>query len=136
MTEKTQVYAAIGQLVRYGLHCGLLPEEEAVYARNLLLGELQLDDYTETPAEDGLPLDAILKPMLDYAVENGLTRGDSATARDLFDTRLMNCLTPALLRFSAYSAKNTSFPPKTPPIIFTSFAATATISAVTGSNAI
>ena len=38
MTEKTQVFAAIGQLVRYGLRCGLLPEEEAVYARNLLLG--------------------------------------------------------------------------------------------------
>lgn len=94
MTEKTQVYAAIGRLVRYGLRCGLLPEEEFIYARNLLLGELQLDDYIETDAPDSDDLSQILQPMIDYAVENGLTRGDSATARDLFDTRLMNCLTP------------------------------------------
>ncbi|MDD6175169.1 MAG: UDP-glucose--hexose-1-phosphate uridylyltransferase [Firmicutes bacterium] len=94
MTEKTQVFAAIGQLVRYGLRCGLLPEEERVYARNLLLGELRLDDYTETAAPDPADLSQILRPMVDYAVENGLTRGDSPTARDLFDTRLMNCLTP------------------------------------------
>ena len=87
MTEKTQVYAAIGRLVRYGLRCGLLPEEEFIYARNLLLGELQLDDYIETDAPDSDDLSQILHPMIDYAVENGLTRGDSATARDLFDTR-------------------------------------------------
>ena len=94
MTEKTQVYAAIGRLVRYGVRCGLLPEEERIYARNLLLGELQLDSYTETDAPDSDDLSQILPPLIDYAVENGLTRGDSPTARDLFDTRLMNCLTP------------------------------------------
>ena len=94
MTETSQVYAAIGQLVRYGIRCGLLNECEEFYARNLLLGELQLDDYTETDVPDCDRLDAILKPLIDYAAEHNLTRGDSATARDLFDTRLMNCLTP------------------------------------------
>ena len=85
---------AIAQLVRYGIDCGLLPECEKIYATNLLLDCFKEDDYTEP---DILPektdLEIILKELLDEAVSRGLLE-DNIVSRDLFDTRLMNCLVP------------------------------------------
>ena len=40
-----------------------------------------------------MELEPVLKELLDYAVEKGLIE-DSVVYRDLFDTRLMNCLVP------------------------------------------
>ena len=92
----TTLEKAIRQLVRYGLSTGLLPEEEKIYATNLLLDLLKLDELSDEllPEDDTAELEDILNVLLDYAVENGLTEDDSISARDLFDTRLMNCLTP------------------------------------------
>ena len=39
-------------------------------------------------------LELILKELLDYAHETGVLPEDSVVYRDLFDTRLMNCLMP------------------------------------------
>lgn len=41
----------------------------------------------------GESIDEILKPMLDYACENGIIE-DTVTSRDLFDTKLMGIVTP------------------------------------------
>lgn len=88
------VYEAIKKLVTYGLETGLITEEEKIYSTNLILDVLKLDDYEE-PEEnyEGVELQAVLKELLDYAVEKGLIE-DSVVYRDLFDTRLMNCLMP------------------------------------------
>ena len=55
---------------------------------------LKEDEYTE-PAEEysDINLEEVLKELLDEAVERGLIQ-DSVVYRDLFDTRLMNCLMP------------------------------------------
>lgn len=88
------LYEAIARLVRYGTDCGLLPACEKIYATNLLLACFNEDDYVEP---DTLPetddLEDILHELLDEAVRRGLI-GDDITSRDLFDTRLMNCLVP------------------------------------------
>ena len=88
------VYEAIKKLVTYGMETGLISEEEKIYSTNLILDVLKLDDYEE-PEEsyEKVELEPALKELLDYAVEKGLIE-DSVVYRDLFDTRLMNCLMP------------------------------------------
>ena len=112
------LYRGIKDLVNYGVYTGLLPECERIYATNLLLDVFHEDNWEE-PEElyfqgDGsldilsegndygfgsdmgveVPeLELVLKGLLDEAVSRGII-DDNSTARDLFDTRLMNCLTP------------------------------------------
>ena len=94
------VYNAIRNLVEYGLETGLITENDRTYAINQLLEVLRLDEYEE-PAEaeasseksSSMDLEAILKELLDYACSQGIIE-DSIGYRDLFDTKLMNCLMP------------------------------------------
>ena len=83
----------IQRLVQYGIDTGLTPECEKIYTTNLLLDVMQEDDYQETENLSPMPLEEILSNLLDEAVKRGLIE-DSVTYRDLFDTRLMNCLVP------------------------------------------
>ena len=85
---------SIYRLVRYGMDTGLTPECEKNYTINLLLELFKEDDYIE-PEESGTQpdLEAILKALLDEAVARGII-SDGIVYRDLFDTKLMNCLIP------------------------------------------
>lgn len=84
----------IKQLVDYGVSSGLIPENERVYSTNLLLEIYGKDNFSDLDiSETSLPLDEILNNLLDIAVDEGLIE-DSVTYRDLFDTKLMNCITP------------------------------------------
>ncbi len=83
----------IAALVDYGVRTGLTPECERIYSVNLLLDVMHEDSYEEPDTISGRPLPAILGSLLDEAVSRGLIP-DSITYRDLFDTRLMNCLMP------------------------------------------
>ena len=84
----------IAKLVKYGIDSGLIPECERAYSINLLLDVMKEDSFVEP---ETLPqiveLEPVLEELLDAAVEKGLCE-DSVTYRDLFDTRLMNCITP------------------------------------------
>ena len=82
----------ISSLVRYGMDRGLLEPCDEIYATNQILQALQLDSYTPAEAVD-LPLEEILKGLLDDAVARGVC-GEDITSRDLLDTRLMGVLTP------------------------------------------
>ncbi len=84
----------IKKLVQYGMNTGLLPECERTYAVNLLLEAFHEDDYEDTDiAGEDICLEAVLKALLDEACERGIVE-DSVVYRDLFDTKLMNCLMP------------------------------------------
>ncbi|MGN0369655.1 MAG: UDP-glucose--hexose-1-phosphate uridylyltransferase [Butyrivibrio sp.] len=88
------IYSAVKKLVTYGLLTGLVPEEEKIYTTNLVLDVLKLEDYEDDGNEyTEVNLEETLKELLDYAVEQGIIE-DSIVYRDLFDTRLMNCLMP------------------------------------------
>lgn len=87
------VNASIAKLIHYGLSTGLLEKEDEIYATNQLLALLKLDEYEQVEAEEDT-LENILKELLDYACEQNLTGGDSVVYRDLFDSRIMNCLMP------------------------------------------
>ena len=86
---------AIRDLVLYGERAGLLEKEDEIYARNRILEVLGRSEYTEPEEASGeICLEAVLKELLDYAAENGLLEHDSVVYRDLFDTKLMDCLMP------------------------------------------
>ena len=85
---------SIAKLVQYGIESGITPECERNYTINLLMDVFHEDEYTE-PDETGsnIDLEETLEELLDEAVKRGLIE-DSVVYRDLFDTRLMNCLMP------------------------------------------
>lgn len=109
---RMMIYGAIRRLVQYGLDTGLIEEADRTYAINLILDVMGMDEYYEpdgdftasdkdatsrgdsshAAGEDGL--ESILKELMDYAHEKGTLPEDGVTARDLFDTKLMNCLMP------------------------------------------
>lgn len=85
---------SIAKLVQYGITTGLTPECERNYTTNLLLDVFHEDDYEKPDnIEESVNLEATLGELLDEAVKRGLIE-DSIVYRDLFDTRLMNCLMP------------------------------------------
>lgn len=86
------VNSCISSLVQYGLEKGLIDACDRTYIINELLSALGLDAYEET-APEALPLEDILRGLLDSAVERGLC-ADDITSRDLLDTKLMGVLTP------------------------------------------
>ncbi len=85
----------IEKLVRYGLSKGLIEEDEAFYSRNLLLDMMKESEFDENDreGEEDPSLVDILGYLCDEAVKRGLIE-DSITFRDLFDTKLMNAITP------------------------------------------
>ena len=85
---------SIRKLVQYGIETGLTPECEKNYTINLLLDVFREEEYAE-PEEvpENVNLEETLGELLDEAVKRGLIE-DSVVYRDLFDTRLMNCLMP------------------------------------------
>lgn len=89
------IYEAIRNLVQYGIETGLLEKEDGIYARNQILDVLGMDEYEEPvrPAEM-ISLEDTLKEILDFAAENGRLEHNSVVYRDLFDTKIMNCLMP------------------------------------------
>ena len=84
----------IRDLVAYGMKTGLVPACEKNYTTNLLLDLFHEDEYEE-PVEEPVceELELILKELLDEAVKRGIIE-DSIGYRDLFDTKIMNCLMP------------------------------------------
>ena len=89
------LYENIRHLVDYGIRTGLTPECERIYTTNLLLDLFHEDNYEEPEAVAyGSPdLETILANFLNIAVERGIIE-DNVVYRDLFDTKLMNCLLP------------------------------------------
>ena len=84
---------AIEQLVAYGLKKELIQPEDAVFVRNQLLMTMGLDEFVPCGSGEALPLPEILDILTENAVQRGIC-DDNGTARDLFDTKLMGCLTP------------------------------------------
>lgn len=88
------LYKNIKKLVQYGINTGLTPECERIYTTNLLLELFHEDSYEDTDIDgEEIELEVVLKELLDEAVARGIIE-DSIVYRDLFDTKMMNCLMP------------------------------------------
>ena len=89
-----KLYENIKKLVQYGINTGLTPECERIYTTNLLLDLFQESDYEDTDCDlADIVLEDVLKELLDEACSRGIIE-DSIVYRDLFDTKMMNCLLP------------------------------------------
>lgn len=105
------IYEAIAKLVKYGEQKGMLSGIDTIYATNRILDVLKLSDY-EVPSEvsEEFDLESTLCELLDYAAEQGLLENNSVVYRDLFDTRLMDCIMPrpseVIAKFTALYEKD------------------------------
>lgn len=86
----------IERLIQYGLNKELINEYDVVYSRNRILEVLQLDEIDEVNVEDEKlesPCE-ILENIMDWAIKTGKLENENITYKDLFDTKLMACITP------------------------------------------
>ncbi|WP_294392803.1 UDP-glucose--hexose-1-phosphate uridylyltransferase [uncultured Clostridium sp.] len=84
----------INRLLNFGLQQGLIHEEDKIYATNMLLGLLKIDEFEPVEINETLATSTpILENILDYAVSKNIIE-DTVTERDLLDTNIMNCLMP------------------------------------------
>ncbi len=82
----------INELIAYGIHNQLIKTEDIDYSANLLIDLLQIDEFEYQPSSFR-KIHLILEDLLKECVKKGLVE-DNITSKDLFDTRIMNCLLP------------------------------------------
>ncbi|MBE6048120.1 MAG: UDP-glucose--hexose-1-phosphate uridylyltransferase [Clostridium sp.] len=84
----------LNRLINFALQKNLIQKEDIIYSSNLLIDTLGLNNFELIKIDENLnTATEILENILDYAVEKKLL--DNTTAeRDLFDTKIMNCLMP------------------------------------------
>ena len=88
------LFENIKKLVEYGVQTGLVPECERIYTTNLILDVMKQDDYEDVECDlSDINLEDVLKVLLDEACARGIIE-DNIVSRDLFDTKIMNCLMP------------------------------------------
>lgn len=84
----------IKQLVNYGIKNSLISECDSIYVTNQLLRLLRLEDYDESINFIDDSLENILNDINKYAYEKGIIDGDTPAYTDLFDTLIMDVITP------------------------------------------
>ena len=105
-------YANIKKLVQYGIDTGLTSECERIYTTNLLLDLFHEDNYEDVNITgQDIELEMVLQGLLDEAVAREIIE-DSIVYRDLFDTKLMNCLMPRPAQVQAEFAKRYETSPR------------------------
>ena len=88
------IFEAIERLIDYSVKKNIITVEDVYFVRNRLIDLLRLTDWQDCVAEAGdADIDALLAPIITYAIEQGII-SDTATSRDLFDTRVMGLLMP------------------------------------------
>ena len=101
------------ELINYGLSCGLIDPADETYAVNRLLELFEEDAYEPTDVrKEPRAVSEILDDLLAYAHEKGLLPEDTITYKDLFDTKIMGCITPAPSVVQAYFASKFEKDPK------------------------
>lgn len=85
------LYSDIDHLVKYAVKRGLIEDCERIYSINLLIDLFHENEYKEPETDDERDLETVLDSLDDIAVSLGLIE-DNKVSRDLFDTRIMNCV--------------------------------------------
>lgn len=84
---------AMNALIDYALSNHLIEQSDVYYSANLLLDVLKLDNFERIEQEEVQPIHKILEKFTTYAVTTGMIE-DTISNKDLFDTRIMNCVMP------------------------------------------
>ena len=86
----------ISRLAKYAIDNGLIEESDKIYCINRLLAKLNLNEFEAVEITEESPElpQPILDNILDWAFENGVLEDNGITARDIFDTEIMDCFMP------------------------------------------
>lgn len=118
--------SVIKELVQYGIDRNMVEKEDRIYTENRIL-EVMHADGTEQIEEPVKTVESVklkeeksetalmihlLNQLTDYAAEHGMLTENTVLYRDLFDTKIMGCLTPMPSRVSAIFWKNYQESPK------------------------
>ncbi|MBR2067230.1 MAG: UDP-glucose--hexose-1-phosphate uridylyltransferase [Solobacterium sp.] len=98
----------IHSLIQYGIRENLIDKADTIYVRDRLLHLLHEDEYSECDeVEDDLV--KCLEGLCKCAIQKGLIE-DTIAHKDLFDTELMDCLTPmpSIVQKTFFSLKEES----------------------------
>ena len=88
------IHKDVQKLIDYAVKSQLITQSDVYVVRNQLMEILKLTDWQDVASEyAGESVDDVLKPLVEYACENGII-SDTSNSRDLFDTKLMGVLTP------------------------------------------
>ncbi len=90
------IHYEICRLAKYAVENALIPEQDKAYCINRLLAKLGLNEFEELEVSEPSPElpQEILDNILDWAFENGVLEDNGITARDIFDTEIMDCFMP------------------------------------------
>lgn len=90
------IHLEISRLAKFAVDNGLIAEQDKIYCINRLLAKLGLDEYEAVEVSQDSPElpQEILDNILDWAYENGVLEDNGITARDIFDTEIMDCFMP------------------------------------------
>ncbi len=93
-----RIETSLERLLIYGLEKQLFSHYDTNEVRNRLIEILKIEDYKPEQvgvvSAEGLTIDEILKPLLDYAANADLLLVDTLGGRDLMDAKLMGALMP------------------------------------------
>ncbi len=84
----------INRLLNFAIQSKLMKDTDIYYAANRLIDLLKVPEFVPEKTSEELPTATpILENILDYAVEQKII-DDTVNERDLFDTRIMDCVMP------------------------------------------
>lgn len=89
------IYEAINGLLQYGEMKNIYESDDKEYILNSLLAVFNLDDYKKNDYiyDNTKDVTYILDKMIEYAINNEIIE-NTQISKDLFDTKIMGCLTP------------------------------------------
>ena len=82
----------IKQLIDYAVKNGLMTDEDRIFSQSMLIDALGLSEYEEPAVAEEAEIEDILREIDDYAFENGIIDDNGVTARDLFDAKIIGCM--------------------------------------------
>lgn len=90
----SDIQRSISRLLHFARQKGLIAPADAVYAANRLIDVLGVEEYVPHAVDETLETATpVLEEMLDDAAARGLIE-NTVNERDLFDTRIMDCVMP------------------------------------------
>ena len=90
----SDIQRSISRLLHFARQKGLIAPDDEVYAANRLIDVLGVEEYVPHAVDETLETATpVLEEMLDDAAARGLIE-NTVNERDLFDTRIMDCVMP------------------------------------------
>ena len=90
----SDIQRSISRLLHFARQKGLIAPADEVYAANRLIDVLGVEEYVPHAVDETLETATpVLEEMLDDAAARGLIE-NTVNERDLFDTRIMDCVMP------------------------------------------